>query len=70
MSDDLFNCEADNLFQFLKDVQDRADEMGWTRGILNITLDADEPNEREENPYRELWNIDTVAGCHIRTTIY
>ena len=70
VSDDLFNCEVDNLFQFLKDVQDRTDEMGWTRGILNITLDADEPNEREENPYRELWNIDTVAGCHIRTTIY
>jgi hypothetical protein len=49
VSDDLFNCEVDNLFQFLKDVQDRTDEMGWTRGILNITLDADEPNEREEN---------------------
>ncbi|KAI2496052.1 hypothetical protein MHU86_18473 [Fragilaria crotonensis] len=47
--DDLFNCEADNLFQFLKDVQDRADEMGWTGGILNITLNADEPDEREEN---------------------
>ena len=49
VSDDLFNCEADNLFQFLKDVQDRADEMGWTGGILNVTLNADEPDEREEN---------------------
>jgi len=49
VTDDLFNCEADNLFQFLKDVQDRADEMGWTGGILNITLNADEPDEREEN---------------------
>ena len=23
--------------------------MGWTGGILNVTLNADEPNEREEN---------------------
>ena len=33
-----FECEADGLYQFLKDVQDRADEMGWSESILNITL--------------------------------
>ena len=49
VSDELFNCDADGLYQFLKDVQDRADEMGWSSTILNIVIDADEPTEREEN---------------------
>lgn len=48
ISDDPFNCEADGLYQFLKDLQDRADEMGWTEGILGITINPGEEDEREE----------------------
>ena len=40
-----FECEADGLYQFLKDIQDRADEMGWSDGILNITLEVTDDNE-------------------------
>jgi hypothetical protein len=40
-----FECEADGLYQFLKDIQDRADEMGWSDGILNITLAVTDDNE-------------------------
>jgi hypothetical protein len=29
ISDDAFNCEADGLFQFLHELQDRSIEMGW-----------------------------------------
>ena len=31
------SCEPKGLFQFLLDVQDRADEMGWSSSILMIT---------------------------------
>jgi hypothetical protein len=31
VSETPFDCEADGLHRFLKDVHDRADEMGWTR---------------------------------------
>jgi hypothetical protein len=37
---DPFDCKAECLYQFLKDVQDRADEMGWPDNILNITLEV------------------------------
>ncbi|KAI2502027.1 hypothetical protein MHU86_12430 [Fragilaria crotonensis] len=37
-----FECEDEGLYQFLKDVQDRADEMGWSDSILNITLEVTE----------------------------
>jgi hypothetical protein len=40
-----FECKADGLYQFLKDIQDRADEMGWSDGILNITLEVTDDNE-------------------------
>ena len=40
VSKDPFDCEAEGLYQFLKDVQDRADEMGWSDNILNITLEV------------------------------
>ena len=40
-----FECEADGLYRFLKDVQDRAEEMGWSEGILNITLELDDDDE-------------------------
>ena len=37
VSETLYDCEPDGLFQFLKEVKDRSDEMGWTTSILNIT---------------------------------
>lgn len=40
-----FECEAEGLYQFLKDVQDRADEMGWSENILKITLEVTDDNE-------------------------
>ena len=49
VSENQYDCEAEGLYQFLKNVRDRADEMGWTEGILGITLNAGEDDEREEN---------------------
>ena len=50
VSKEPFDCEAEGLYQFLKDVQDRADEMGWSEGILNITLEVtDNGDPVEEN---------------------
>jgi hypothetical protein len=37
VSETLYDCEPDGLFQFLGEVKDRSDEMGWTMSILNIT---------------------------------
>jgi len=50
VSETPFDCEADGLHQFLKDVHDRADEMGWTKGILRIGA---EENENEDEDVRE-----------------
>jgi hypothetical protein len=40
-----FECEAIGLYQVLKDIQDRADKMGWSDGILNITLEVTDDNK-------------------------
>ena len=49
ISDDLFNCDAEGLFQFLREVKDRADEMGWSAGILDVRVNAEGEEERREN---------------------
>ena len=49
VSETPFDCEADGLFQFLKEVQDRVDEMGWTTGILSITTGIKDDEEKEED---------------------
>ena len=49
VSETAFNCEADGLFQFLKEVKDQADEMGWTEGILSITKNIRETNKAKED---------------------
>ena len=51
VSETPFDCEAEGLHQFLRDVYDRADEMGWTKGILKIGAEDDEDEEgnRREN---------------------
>ena len=49
ITDDPLACEADGLFQFLREVQDRATEMGWMEGILNVAIgEPDEEGEVEE----------------------
>jgi hypothetical protein len=42
ITDDPFPCAADRLFQFLREVQDRAMEMGWMDGILNVATNPGE----------------------------
>ena len=37
------------LYQFLKDVRDHADKMGWTEGILGITINSGADNEHAES---------------------
>ena len=49
VSEEPFDCEPEGLYQFLKDVQDRSDEMGWSDGILNITINGGEENEVEHS---------------------
>ena len=49
VSDDPFNCDADGLYQFLGEVEDRANEMGWSAGILNVGVNAEGEEERKEN---------------------
>ena len=46
-SDDPFTCEADPLFQFLRDVEDRSNKMGWMNGILDVVI-SQEGDEVEE----------------------
>jgi hypothetical protein len=60
VSDDSFSCDADKLFQFLREVQDRAIDVGWMDGILNINMNPEEDggNAEEENL---LENYGTVA---------
>jgi hypothetical protein len=36
VTEDPFTCEAGRLFQFLSEVPDRAIDMGWMDGILDI----------------------------------
>jgi hypothetical protein len=49
VTDPPFNCEPDGLFQFLKEVKDRADEMGWTKSIMKITKTDADGDEVEED---------------------
>ncbi|KAI2497135.1 hypothetical protein MHU86_17396 [Fragilaria crotonensis] len=49
ITDDPFPCDADRLLQFLREVQDRAMEMGWMDGILNVTTNPGEDEPEEEN---------------------
>ena len=59
VTEDPFTCEADRLFQFLSEVQDRAIEMGWMDGILDIvTSDEGADPEEVENL---IYNYGTVT---------
>jgi hypothetical protein len=45
----LYDCESDGLFQFLKEVKDRSDEMGWTTSILKITTTDAQGTQKVED---------------------
>jgi hypothetical protein len=47
VSETPFDCEANGLHQFLKDVHNMADEMGWAKGILRIG--AEEKEDEDDN---------------------
>jgi hypothetical protein len=49
VSENQYDCEAEGLYQFLKDVQDRAEEMGWSEGILKVTFNGGEEDERQDS---------------------
>ena len=49
ISDTPFNCDSEGLFQFLREVEDRAIEMGWLDGVLNIPVDGFSHGEEEED---------------------
>ena len=44
-----FDCEADGLYQFLRDIRDRAIVMGWMEGILNVDISEVEGEEDIHN---------------------
>jgi len=49
LSDDLFDCVPEDLFQFLKVLEDRAREFNWTNGILSIPVDVNTPDTRHDD---------------------
>jgi hypothetical protein len=60
--------QADGLlFQFLKEVKDQADKMGWTKGILSIlTKNIGETNKAEEDflsNYGRTLTLKQVVAC-------
>ena len=48
---ELFDCESDRLYAFLKALKRRAKESGWTEedGILSVPYDIDYPDEDQVN---------------------
>ena len=58
-SDYPFTCEATRLFEFLRHVEDRANEMGWMNGILDIVTSEEGADiEEVENL---VWNYGTLT---------
>ena len=49
VSDTAYDCEADGLFQFLREIKDRSVKMGWMEGILNIDIAEDGDEEELSN---------------------
>ena len=45
--DTTYDCEPDGLFQFLREIRDRSNQMGWMEGILNIDLSDDDEEDEE-----------------------
>jgi hypothetical protein len=53
ISDTPFNCDSEGLFQFLREVEDRAIEMGWFDGVLDIAVDVLSHGEEEKDTDEE-----------------
>ena len=47
--DTAYDCEPDGLFQFLREIRDRANQMGWMDGILNVDISDEEGVEDISN---------------------
>ena len=60
VTDTPFDCETEGLFQFLREVQDRASEMGWMDGILNVDI-TEEGDEDEETLSNLIENYGTLT---------
>ena len=61
LNDDGFDCQADNLRAFIKDLERRAEAFGWTAqntGILNVPEDVDDLNSPVKNLLKHYGEID------------
>jgi hypothetical protein len=47
--DTAYNCEPSGLFRFLREVRDRAIQMGWMDGILSVNISEAEGEEELSN---------------------
>jgi hypothetical protein len=69
VSETLYDCEPDGLFQFLKEVKDRSDEMGWTASILNITT-TDENGAQKVEDFMKNYGTITLEDVESSERLY
>jgi hypothetical protein len=60
-----YDCDPDGLFQFLGEIRNRANQMGWMEGILNIDLAAPEDDDEEISNLIE--NYGTITLDQVRS---
>ena len=58
-TDNPFTCEPTRLFKFLRRVEDRANEMGWMNGILDIVVSEEGADVEEVENL--VWNYGTLT---------
>ena len=58
-ADNPFTCEPTRLFKFLRRVEDRANEMGWMNGILDIVTSEEGADIKEVKNL--IWNYGTLT---------
>ena len=61
LNDEGFDCQADTLRAFIKDLERRAEAFGWTStitGILNIHIDINDPNSPTKNLLEHYGELD------------
>ena len=44
LEEDLYDCDPDGFYQFMKSLKERADEFEWSDGILMVAPDPSKPN--------------------------
>ena len=57
LSGELYDGEAEGLYQFLRDLKDRANEYGWTEGILLIDTNPQDPNANHQSFFENYGSI-------------